>query len=43
VKKRLFLAEAISWPQVVRPLVLAGGLDPNKYNVHFASPRFDEH
>ena len=42
-KKILFMAEAVSWSQVVRPLVLARGLDPNKYEVHFASAKFDEH
>jgi UDP:flavonoid glycosyltransferase YjiC (YdhE family) len=42
-KKILFMAEAVSWSQVVRPLVLARGLDPNKYDVHFASAEFDKH
>jgi UDP:flavonoid glycosyltransferase YjiC (YdhE family) len=38
----LFLAEATSWSQVVRPLVLARGLDAGRYEIHFASARFDE-
>jgi len=41
-KKILFMAEATSWSQVVRLMVLARGLDPRKYEVHFASARFDE-
>ncbi|HYC20434.1 MAG TPA: nucleotide disphospho-sugar-binding domain-containing protein [Candidatus Bathyarchaeia archaeon] len=41
-KKILFMAEAISWSQLVRPMVLARGLDPSRYEVHFASARFDE-
>ena len=36
------MAEAISWSQLVRPMVLARGLDPRRYEVHFASARFDE-
>ena len=36
------MAEAISWSQLVRPMVLARGLDSRKYEVHFASARFDE-
>jgi UDP:flavonoid glycosyltransferase YjiC (YdhE family) len=43
VKKILFIAEAVSWSDVVRPVVLARGLDANKYDVHFACARFDEH
>jgi UDP:flavonoid glycosyltransferase YjiC (YdhE family) len=44
VKKRiLFIAEAVTWSQVVRLVVLARGLDPNKYEIHFASARFDKH
>jgi UDP:flavonoid glycosyltransferase YjiC (YdhE family) len=40
-KKILFMAEAITWSQLVRLLVLARGLDSRKYEVHFASARFD--
>jgi UDP:flavonoid glycosyltransferase YjiC (YdhE family) len=44
VKKRiLFIAEDVTWSQVVRLVVLARGLDPNKYEIHFASARFDKH
>ncbi|MFZ0011828.1 MAG: hypothetical protein WAL97_07990, partial [Halobacteriota archaeon] len=42
MKKILFMAEAISWSQLVRMVVLARGLDPHRYEVHFASARFDE-
>jgi UDP:flavonoid glycosyltransferase YjiC (YdhE family) len=42
-KKILFIAEAVTWSQVVRLVVLARGLDPNKYEIHFASAEFDEH
>jgi UDP:flavonoid glycosyltransferase YjiC (YdhE family) len=42
-KKILFIAEAVTWSQVVRLVVLARGLDPNEYEVHFASARFDKH
>ena len=38
----MFIAEALTWSQVVRLLVLARGLDPRRYEVHFASARFDE-
>ena len=41
-KKILFIVEAFTWSQVVRCLVLARGLDPHKYEVHFASASFDE-
>lgn len=41
-KKILFLAEAVTWSQVVRLMVLARGLDTSRYEVHFASARFDE-
>jgi len=41
-RKILFIAEAVTWSQVVRLAVLARGLDPHKYEVHFASARFDE-
>jgi UDP:flavonoid glycosyltransferase YjiC (YdhE family) len=44
VKKRiLFIAEDVTWSQVVRLVVLARGLDPNKYEIHFASANFDKH
>ncbi len=43
MKKILFMAEAVSWSQVVRLMVLARALDPRRYEVHFASARFDEH
>jgi UDP:flavonoid glycosyltransferase YjiC (YdhE family) len=42
-KKILFMAEAVTWSQVVRLVVLARGLDPNKYEIHFASAEFDKH
>jgi UDP:flavonoid glycosyltransferase YjiC (YdhE family) len=41
-KKILFTAEAVSWSQVVRMMVLARGLDSRRYEVHFASARFDQ-
>ena len=41
-KKILFIAEAVAWSQVVRLAVLARGLDPRRYEVHFASAQFDE-
>lgn len=41
-KKILFIGDAVTWSQVVRLLVLARGLDPHRYEVHFASGRFDE-
>lgn len=41
-KKILFIVEANTWSQVVRCLVLARGLDPHQYEVHFACARFDE-
>jgi UDP:flavonoid glycosyltransferase YjiC (YdhE family) len=41
MKKILFIGEA-ALSSVVRPLVLARGLDPRRYEVHFASARFDE-
>jgi UDP:flavonoid glycosyltransferase YjiC (YdhE family) len=37
----LFLAEAVTWSQVVRLMVLARGLG-REFEVHFASARFDE-
>jgi UDP:flavonoid glycosyltransferase YjiC (YdhE family) len=42
MKKILFMGEAVAWSDVVRCLVLARGLDLHKYEVHFASARFDE-
>jgi UDP:flavonoid glycosyltransferase YjiC (YdhE family) len=42
VKKILFLAEVVAWSSVVRLLILARGLDPRRYDVHFASAQFDE-
>jgi UDP:flavonoid glycosyltransferase YjiC (YdhE family) len=42
-KKILFMAEAVTWSQVVRLVVLARGLDPNKYEIHFAAAHFDKH
>lgn len=39
--KVLFLAEAVTWSQVVRLMVLARGLGRG-FDVHFASARFDE-
>jgi UDP:flavonoid glycosyltransferase YjiC (YdhE family) len=42
-KKILFIAEAVTWSQVVRLMVLARGLDPRRYEVHFASALFNEH
>jgi UDP:flavonoid glycosyltransferase YjiC (YdhE family) len=41
-KKILFIVEATSWSQVVRLMVLARGLDPRRYEVHFASAQFDQ-
>jgi UDP:flavonoid glycosyltransferase YjiC (YdhE family) len=39
----LFIAEAVTLAHVARPLALAGGLDPARYRVVFASePRFGE-
>lgn len=38
----LFFAEAVTTAQVVRLLVLARALDPDRYDVHFASAAFDE-
>jgi UDP:flavonoid glycosyltransferase YjiC (YdhE family) len=37
----LFIAEAVTLAQVVRLQVLAHSLDPRRYEVHFASARFD--
>lgn len=37
----LFVVENVTLAQVVRLRVLAGGLDPARYDVHFASAAFD--
>jgi UDP:flavonoid glycosyltransferase YjiC (YdhE family) len=38
----LFVAEAVTLAHVARPVALAGGLDPDRYEVHLASdPRYD--
>jgi UDP:flavonoid glycosyltransferase YjiC (YdhE family) len=42
VKKILFIGEVATYSQLVRLLVLARGLDLRRYDVHFASARFDE-
>jgi UDP:flavonoid glycosyltransferase YjiC (YdhE family) len=42
VKRILFIAEAVTLAQVVRLRVLAAGLDPQRYQVHFAAAHFDE-
>jgi UDP:flavonoid glycosyltransferase YjiC (YdhE family)/uncharacterized protein (DUF2141 family) len=43
MKKRvLFLSENVTMSQVVRLLVLARSLDPERYEVHFACAAFDE-
>jgi UDP:flavonoid glycosyltransferase YjiC (YdhE family) len=43
VRRRvLFVSEAVTLAQVVRLVVLARGLDPRRYEVHFASAAFDE-
>jgi UDP:flavonoid glycosyltransferase YjiC (YdhE family) len=41
-KKVLFIPEAVSWSHVAWLLVLAQGLDPHKYEVHFACAQVDE-
>jgi UDP:flavonoid glycosyltransferase YjiC (YdhE family) len=41
-KRVLFVAEAVTLAQVVRLVTLARALDPARYEVHFASARFDE-
>ena len=38
----LFVAEAVTLAQVVRLATLARALDPARYQVHFASARFDD-
>jgi UDP:flavonoid glycosyltransferase YjiC (YdhE family) len=42
MKRILFVAEAVTLAQVVRLATLARALDPRRYEVHFASARFDE-
>ncbi len=42
MKRILFIVEAVSLAQVVRLVTLARALDPKRYEVHFASARFDE-
>ncbi|MGZ4862755.1 MAG: glycosyltransferase [Halobacteriota archaeon] len=42
MKRVLFITDAASWSQVARLTVLARGLDPRRYEAHFASARFDE-
>ncbi|HEX7666468.1 MAG TPA: hypothetical protein VF407_18205, partial [Polyangiaceae bacterium] len=39
--KVLFLAEAVTWSQVVRSVLLATHLDARRFEVTFASARFD--
>jgi UDP:flavonoid glycosyltransferase YjiC (YdhE family) len=41
-KRVLFVAEAVTLAQVVRLATLARALDPARYEVHFASARFDD-
>ncbi len=41
-RRILFLSENVTWSQVVRLLVLARGLDPAAWDVHFACASFDE-
>ncbi|HEX2658646.1 MAG TPA: nucleotide disphospho-sugar-binding domain-containing protein, partial [Polyangia bacterium] len=41
-RRILFVAEAVTLAQVVRLVTLARALDPEQYDVHFASARFDE-
>ena len=40
-RRVLFVSEAICLAQVVRLVVLARSLDPRRYEIHFASARFD--
>jgi UDP:flavonoid glycosyltransferase YjiC (YdhE family) len=42
VRRILFVCEAVTLAQVVRLATLARALDPARYQVHFASARFDE-
>lgn len=41
MKRILFVAEAVTLAQVVRLVELARTLDPSRYEIHFASHRFD--
>lgn len=41
-KRILFVAEAVTLAHAVRLLVLARALDPERYEIHFASARFDD-
>lgn len=41
-RRVLFVAEAVTLAQVVRLATLAHSLDPARYQIHFASARFDE-
>jgi len=42
MKRILFVAEAVTLAQVVRLVTLALALDPARYEIHFASARFDD-
>src|SRR3954469_19549130 len=42
LKRILFVAEAVTLAQVVRLVTLARALDPARYEIHFASARFDD-
>ena len=42
MKRILFVAEAVTLAQVVRLVTLARSLDPARYEIHFASARFDD-
>jgi UDP:flavonoid glycosyltransferase YjiC (YdhE family) len=42
MKRILFVAEAVTLAQVVRLVTLARALDPARYEIHFASARFDD-
>ncbi len=42
MRRILFVSEAVTLAQVVRLVALARALDPTRYEVHFASARFDE-
>src|SRR5262245_28797067 len=41
-RRILFVSEAVTLAQVVRLATLARALDPARYEVHFASARFDD-
>jgi len=41
MRRILFLCEHASWSQIVRSLVLARGLDPGEFELHFACGSFD--